>query len=61
MLLKIQRTALVAHVVWTKQQKRSHEFAWLEAGRETILIGETGLIIKPESSHQKSYEETLEL
>jgi len=49
MLLKTQRTASTAYVIWNKGHKRSHEFAWLETSRETILMDRSGLTIKPES------------
>jgi hypothetical protein len=39
-LLKTQRTASSAYVRWTTANTRSHEFSWLEPGKETLLTGD---------------------
>jgi hypothetical protein len=37
MLMKRQRTASAAFVRWSTANRRAHEFAWLEPGKELIL------------------------
>lgn len=49
MLLKTQRTVSSAYVRWTQGHSRSHEFAWLDSGRETLLMGGGDFTIEPES------------
>jgi very-short-patch-repair endonuclease len=48
-LLKRQRTASAAFVRWTAAHTRAHEFAWVAAGRETLLHGGEKLKIEQAS------------
>lgn len=46
-LIKRQRTASSAFVRWSTANRRAHEFAWLEAGRETLMSGGRELRVSP--------------
>src|SRR4051812_13592275 len=48
-LIKRQRTASAAFVRWASPHSRAHEFAWLDAGRETLLSGGRSLRIEANS------------
>ena len=38
-LIKRQRTASAAFVRWSTANRRSHEFVWIPAGRESLMTG----------------------
>jgi len=59
MLLKTQRTASSAYVRWSKEHSRSHEFAWLDPGREMLLMGGGDLVIQPESLIHSSVQKMM--
>jgi len=48
-LIKRQRTASSAFVRWSTANRRAHEFAWIEIGRETLMTGARELQILPAS------------
>lgn len=48
-LLKQQRTTSTAYVRWSASHSRSHEFAWLEGGREAVLMNSENVVITPTS------------
>jgi very-short-patch-repair endonuclease len=47
--LKQQRTTSAAYVRWTPAHSRAHEFAWLDAGQEVLLLGSGKLVVAPNS------------
>lgn len=48
-LIKRQRTASSAFVRWSTANRRAHEFAWMEVGRETLMTSGRELRIGPNS------------
>lgn len=48
-LIKRQRTASSAFVRWSTANRRAHEFAWIEGGRESLMTGGRELQIRPDS------------
>lgn len=48
-LIKRQRTASAAFVRWASSHARSHEFAWMEAGPETLMSAGRAVRITSES------------
>ena len=48
-LIKRQRTASSAFVRWSTANRRAHEFAWMEVGRESLMTGGRELQILPDS------------
>jgi very-short-patch-repair endonuclease/phosphate starvation-inducible protein PhoH len=49
-LVKRQRTASSAFVRWSTANRRAHEFAWMEPGRETLMTSGRELRIGPGSA-----------
>jgi very-short-patch-repair endonuclease len=49
-LIKRQRTASSAFVTWSSHHTRSHEFAWIEPGREKLMTSGGDLTIEPGSA-----------
>src|SRR5258708_14936235 len=47
--LKQQRTTSAAYVRWTPAHSRAHEFAWLDAGQEALLMGSGNVVVGPSS------------
>jgi very-short-patch-repair endonuclease len=47
--LKQQRTTSAAYVRWTPAHSRAHEFAWLDAGQETLLMRGSSVVVAPNS------------
>ena len=60
-LLKTQRTASSAYVRWTTANTRSHEFPWLESGKETLLMGDGRLRIGTESGIHASVQKIAQI
>lgn len=58
-LLKTQRTASSAYVRWTTANTRSHEFSWLEPGKESLLTGTGTLRITCESGVHTSVQKMM--
>jgi len=58
-LLKRQRTASAAYVRWTAAHSRAHEFAWLEAGYETLLTKGGSVVIERESPVHSSFQKMM--
>jgi very-short-patch-repair endonuclease len=50
MLLKRQRTASSAYVRWITAHSRAHEFAWIDAPAEPLLLNSGTFKVEPESS-----------
>jgi hypothetical protein len=48
-LIKRQRTASSAFVRWSTANRRAHEFAWIEGGRESLMTGGRELQIRSDS------------
>src|ERR1019366_7056163 len=58
-LLKTQRMASSAYVRWTTANARSHEFSWLEPGKESLLTGAGMLRIASDSGVHASVQKMM--
>src|SRR5277367_6905733 len=57
--LKQQRSTSAAYVRWTPSHSRAHEFAWLDAGQEMLLMGGGDVVIAPSSPIYKSVQKMM--
>src|SRR3984957_5449919 len=57
--LKHQRTTSAAYVRWTPSHSRAHEFAWLDAGQELLLMGGGKVTVTPSSPIYSSVQKMM--
>lgn len=58
-LLKSQRTASSAYVRWSTAHSRSHEFSWLDVGREELTMGGGKMVVSSESPIYSSVQKMM--
>jgi very-short-patch-repair endonuclease/KaiC/GvpD/RAD55 family RecA-like ATPase len=57
--LKQQRTTSAAYVRWTPAHSRAHEFAWLDPGQESLLLGGGSVTVGPTSQAYSSVQKMM--